>query len=106
MRIATHPDFQSMGYGSRALKLLAEYYQGKLTSLDEHVKPATDEGAHVVMATEGSEGLLKETISPRTHLPPLLTKLSDRPPEELDYIGVSYGLTARLYKYDDHSTID
>lgn len=43
-------------------------------------------------------GLLKETIAPRTRLPPLLTKLSERPLERLDYLGVSYGLTAQLYR--------
>ena len=35
VRIATHPDYQSMGYGSRALELLEKYYEGSLTSLDE-----------------------------------------------------------------------
>ena len=89
-----------MGYGSRALKLLSDYFTGKLTSLDETAKSKGDKLDAVSMATNGSEGegLMKETISPRTHLPPLLTKLSERPPESLDYIGVSYGLTASLYK--------
>ena len=89
-----------MGYGSRALQLLSEYYQRKLTALDERVKLKPDKLESVVTVTEDSEGkgLLKETISPRGHLPPLLTKLSDRPPEALDYIGVSYGLTSNLYK--------
>ena len=35
VRIATHPDYQSMGYGSRALELLEKYYEGGLTSLEE-----------------------------------------------------------------------
>lgn len=35
VRIATHPDFQGMGYGSRALRLLLEYYQGKTPSVGE-----------------------------------------------------------------------
>ena len=100
VRIATHPDFQGMGYGSRALQLLSEYFQGRLTPLDEGAAPKNKdiEVESVVVATDSGKGLLKETISPRSHLPPLLTKLSDRPPEPLDYIGVSYGLTALLYK--------
>lgn len=35
VRIATHPDFQGMGYGSRALELLRDYYEGRTTSLGE-----------------------------------------------------------------------
>ena len=43
--------------------------------------------------------LLEEKLTPRKHLPPLLLKLSERPAEDLDYLGVSYGLTAQLLKY-------
>ncbi|KAK6020823.1 hypothetical protein OSTOST_13516, partial [Ostertagia ostertagi] len=35
VRIAVHPDFQSMGYGSRTLELLEEYYLGHVPSIDE-----------------------------------------------------------------------
>ena len=35
VRIATHPDYQGMGYGQRAMKLLQEYYEGKIVNLDE-----------------------------------------------------------------------
>jgi len=38
-------------------------------------------------------------IEPRNNLPPLLLKLSERPPERLDYIGVSFGLTGPLLKF-------
>ena len=38
-------------------------------------------------------------IVPRRNLPPLLSKLSERPPEPLDYVGVSYGLTPQLLKW-------
>lgn len=44
--------------------------------------------------------LLEEVITPRKELPPLLLKLSERRAERLDYLGVSYGLTAQLLKYD------
>lgn len=93
VRIATHPDFQRMGYGSRALELLNNYYTGKITSLAEGPSPNPP-----IETTPTEIGLLKETVAPRTQLPPLLTKLSDRPPEELDYLGVSFGLTAQLLK--------
>ena len=42
--------------------------------------------------------LLEEVITPRRELPPLLLKLSERRAERLDYLGVSYGLTAQLLK--------
>lgn len=42
--------------------------------------------------------LLAERIKPRKNLPPLLLKLSERKPEKLDYLGVSFGLTAGLLK--------
>ena len=86
-----------MGYGSRALAQLIDYYQQKMTSLDEGVESIKEEVEPVAIAT--SDGLLKETISPRKHLPPLLTQLSDRPVEALDYVGVAYGLTEPLYRY-------
>lgn len=42
--------------------------------------------------------LLEEVITPRKELPPLLLKLSERRAERLDYLGVSYGLTAQLLR--------
>lgn len=36
---------------------------------------------------------------PRKSLPPLLLKLSERPAERLDYLGVSFGITAPLLKF-------
>jgi N-acetyltransferase 10 len=36
VRIATHPDYQGMGYGQRAMKLLQEYYEGKIGNLNEN----------------------------------------------------------------------
>ena len=35
VRIATHPDFQGQGYGSRALRALQDYYEGKMADLSE-----------------------------------------------------------------------
>lgn len=35
VRIATHPDYQGMGYGARALELLKQYYEMKIPSLEE-----------------------------------------------------------------------
>ncbi|KAH1020895.1 hypothetical protein HUJ04_010485 [Dendroctonus ponderosae] len=95
IRIATHPDYQGMGYGSRALDLLKQYYELKIPNLEEY-KVDQEEIATV---DEETVGLLEETIEPRKALPPLLLKLSERRPERLDYIGVSFGLTEQLLKF-------
>lgn len=95
VRIATHPDYQGMGYGTRALYLLSQYYEGKTINLSEMV----DTEDNIPTVSEGDVGLLEERIMPRKDLPPLLLKLSERKPEKLDYLGVSYGLTASLLKF-------
>ena len=89
VRIATHPDFQGMGYGKRTVDLLTSYYQGMLTSLSETPKAAP--------AAKKPERLA--ALEARTNLPPLLTRAADITPESLDYLGVSFGLTQRLFKF-------
>ncbi|KAL9955538.1 hypothetical protein ACROYT_G036875 [Oculina patagonica] len=96
VRIATHPDFQGMGYGRRAMNLLIQYYEGNIPSLAEEGQ----EDKQISTLTGDEEvGLLEEVISPRSNLPPLLLKLSERPAEQLDYLGVSYGLTSQLLRF-------
>lgn len=51
-----------------------------------------------VCYTEQEVDLLEERLTPRKNLPPLLMKLSERKPEKLDYLGVSYGMTSGLLK--------
>uniref|UniRef100_A0A8C0JCB7 RNA cytidine acetyltransferase n=1 Tax=Chelonoidis abingdonii TaxID=106734 RepID=A0A8C0JCB7_CHEAB len=96
VRIAVHPDYQGMGYGSTAVTLLQMYYEGKFPCLEEKVTPKPKG-----IATVSSEAvsLLEEAVTPRKDLPPLLLKLSERQAENLDYLGVSYGLTPRLLKF-------
>ena len=100
VRIATHPDFQGMGYGTRALSLLLDYYEGRLPSLSEG-QAGVDQAdvVGVALDEDGEGGLLEEAVVPRTKMPPLLRKLTERKPERLDYLGVAYGLTAQLFKY-------
>lgn len=120
VRVATHPDVQKMGYGSRAVDLLSSYFQGDI-SVDSIVKPGVFGGEggvdDVRISTsssvsssnfkkgdsednkeDNSELLLEQTI-PRKKLPPLLTALSDRPAERLHWLGVSYGLTNQLQNF-------
>ncbi|XP_077143106.1 RNA cytidine acetyltransferase [Ranitomeya variabilis] len=96
VRIAVHPDYQGMGYGSRALKLLQMYYEGQFPGLEENVKSKAQE---ITPISSEAVSLLEESVIPRKNLPPLLLRLSERPAEKLDYLGVSYGLTPKLLKF-------
>lgn len=100
VRIATHPDFQKMGYGSRALDLLTKYYEGKITNLSEaSMSVDPKDASKKKAAAKESKSLQDEDIKPRRDLPPLLLKLSERPAERLNYLGVSFGLTGSLFSY-------
>lgn len=95
VRIATHPEYQRMGYGSRTIKLLQKYYQGEMVNMAEKtsVEP-------VIPTVDDSDvNLLEESLAPRKNLPPLLLELGERPPEDLQYLGVSFGLTANLLRF-------
>ena len=83
-----------MGYGSRALHLLQEYYEGKIVGIREDTEEET-----IDEVQEEEMGLLQENVAPRKNLPPLLLELSERPPERLNYLGTSYGLTANLLRF-------
>ncbi|KKA30179.1 hypothetical protein TD95_001178 [Thielaviopsis punctulata] len=102
VRIATNPEYMSMGYGSRAVELLTDYYEGKFASLSEGEDLPTE--VSMVRVTEEElqgSSLLNEDIRVRSisQMPPLFSKLDERRPAVLDYIGVSYGLTAPLHKF-------
>ncbi len=116
VRIAVHPELHKMGYGSRAMELLTAYYEEKLTSLaeddDEEEGEDAESAAKKAIArlqaerkaeasgsASSTSTLLTEIIAPRKNLPPLLTPLSDRKPEALHWLGVSYGLTPELYSF-------
>jgi N-acetyltransferase 10 len=98
VRIATHPDFHKMGYGTRALQILKNYYEGRIVNLNEDT---TDDKMDVEQdEEEDTPGSLRdEKIRLRKNIPPLLLKLSERPPEKLHYWGVSYGVTPQLFKF-------
>ena len=96
IRIATHSDYQGMGYGSRALQLLEKYYEMNMIDLNE-TESATNEGKGLKIVDEETIGTLKERSKSRKLR--LLWKLSERRPERLDYLGVSFGLTGPLLKF-------
>lgn len=102
VRIATNPDYVGMGYGSRALELLNDFYEGKFASLSEDMNGVTEESMPRVTDAElANASLLDDDIKVRDikKMPPLFSKLSERRPDELDYVGVSYGLTQPLHKF-------
>ncbi|KAI6822114.1 RNA cytidine [Hortaea werneckii] len=105
VRIATNPDYGNMGYGSRALELLTEFYEGKHISLSEGSENATSshekEMVRVTDAELESASLLQDNVQIRDirSMPPLFARLSERRPHPLDYLGVSYGLTQPLHKF-------
>lgn len=98
VRIATHPNYQRMGYGKRAIQLLRNYYEGKFTSLNEGAEMETEDTG-IEEINDDEADLLTEVIKPRKKIPTLLKRLAERKPEHLDYLGTSYGLTQELLKF-------
>ena len=101
VRIATHPDYIGMGYGAKALEQLNDYYSGKIQSLEEDMI-VEEEMVRVSDSELENAQLSSDKIQVRdpSTMPPLLLKLSERPPKEfLHWLGVSYGLTPQLHKF-------
>ncbi|KAF7347248.1 RNA cytidine acetyltransferase [Mycena venus] len=86
VRVACDPDYAGMGYGSRALEALNAFYSGEYYNFDEAEAAAP---SYPNLAA----------FDPATTCPPLLQRLSERKPEILDYLGVSYGLTGQLLRF-------
>ncbi|KAK2765367.1 killer toxin resistant protein [Arachnomyces sp. PD_36] len=101
VRIATNPEYTNMGYGSRALQLLTDFYEGKFASLSESDTFPSDEMVRVTDAELENSTLLTDDVRVRDirAMPPLFGKLSERRPDSLDYLGVSFGLTSPLHKF-------
>ncbi len=87
-----------MGYGSRALELLVDYYEGKFMDLSEEGDKASPQKINRIteVAELTNKSLLDDDIQVRdiSKMPPLFAKLSECRPETLDYVGVSYGLVS------------
>lgn len=109
VRIAVHPEIPRAGYGSKAVALLKQYFEGNMSALSED-----DEDDNGLVSNENGRAtggksskdskarestLLTEALGPRANLPPLLTDLPHRPPEQLHYLGTSFGLTQELYNF-------
>ncbi|KAF9945187.1 hypothetical protein BGZ70_003995 [Mortierella alpina] len=102
VRIATHPDYVKMGYGSRALDLLSQFYEGQFSMLSEDDNEKPEYNMTRVDDSELEDAtLMTDDIKIRDpkKMPPLLLKLSEKKAEKLHWLGVSYGLTAPLHKF-------
>ncbi|KAG8748379.1 hypothetical protein FRC10_005926 [Ceratobasidium sp. 414] len=99
VRIATHPDYANMGYGSRALKALDSFYNGEYFNLDEAPEDTQEEDYRPTIDPNTTLLTDKVTVRSATQMPPLLQRLSQRKPEMLDYVGVSYGLSPNLLRF-------
>ena len=90
-----------MGYGSRALQQLTEYFEGKLLDIEavEAAEQETYSNGQRHDDVNGNDDLVTEKLAPRTKLPPLLVPLSESRPEPLHWIGTSFGLTPELFRF-------
>ncbi|CAB08603.1 rRNA/tRNA cytidine N-acetyltransferase [Schizosaccharomyces pombe] len=101
VRIAVSPEHVKMGYGTRAMQLLHEYFEGKFISASEEFKAVKHSLKRIGDEEIENTALQTEKIHVRDAktMPPLLLKLSELQPEPLHYVGVSYGLTPSLQKF-------
>jgi len=101
VRIATNPEYTNMGYGSRAISLLTDFYEGKFANLSETEPTQADSLVRVTDAELEANTLHSDNIKVRdiNTMPPLFSRLSERRPQILDYLGVSFGLTPPLHKF-------
>lgn len=109
VRLAVNPEYARTGYGSRALECLRKYFAGDLVDLDaiaEREAKALSAGEEsfeksAARSNGSNTGLQSESITLRdaTRMPALLQRLSDRRPEKIDWLGVSFGLTPELFRF-------
>ena len=77
VRIASNPYFSGHGYGTKALFDLRRFYSGQM--LSEQVTTRVDRDMPM--------------WQPSGKMPPLMMKLSQLQPEQVDYTSVAFGLT-------------
>ena len=101
VRIATNPEYTNMGYGTEALRLLVDFFEGKFTSLLETNNIDEQKMARITDAELENATLQTDDIKVReiNSTPPLFSRLSECRRQYLDYLGVSYGLTRGLLQF-------
>ncbi len=97
VRIATHPDAMRMGYGTKALHILGEFYEGKIVNLNEI--SSNEQLSKENKNTVYDNTLNTEIIKPKKKLRPLLSQLADVKPTLAHWIGTAFGLTKELFNF-------
>lgn len=98
VRIAVNPEYQKMGYGSRAMKLVELFFKAELLSAEDAVDHE-DQHQRLEESDPIDVDISKEIVKPRTNLRPLLTRVDQVRPLRLHWLGVSFGLTGDLWKF-------
>jgi len=94
IRIATHPDVQGMGYGTRAMECLVEHFRRRVASgVQQHERKTLRE------TDDAQPDLSVGSINDDTVPEPLLYRLGEQRVPDLDYLGVSFGLSHGLYRF-------
>lgn len=102
VRIASHPAAARMGYGSRTLTLLRQFFEHDFPSSAPKLAWKTFMGAG--QATDASQPVpetLQDSIKPRRQLPSLLKQAGELEPPSIQYLSVSFGLTKELFRFWD-----
>ena len=96
IRIATHPAANRMGYGSRALDLLRQFFksnEGDKVNWKAFINPE--------FPSEIDSSVNDTSIKPKKQLPSLLKKASEIQAPNIEYLSVSYGMSKELFKFWD-----
>ena len=91
---------------SRAIELLRRFYQGELhegdtSDVEDEVDQDSgeDDMGDEQSGSGSGGGSGSDVIRPRKNLPPLLVPLSDKRPERLHWLGVSFGISTQLFNF-------
>lgn len=99
VRIAVHPHHAREGYGTRALQCLRSFYAGELFDADAAATRADGQRNAESFESFRDDAAAEVKLRDANRMPALLQRLSEHRPEQLDWMGVSYGLTPSLFKF-------
>lgn len=91
VRIAAHREATKLGYGSRALQLLTEFFENKFLA-----EKQIDLAQFLKISSKNDQF---QELAPKKGLPPLLKPVNELNPNAISYLSVSYGLTTELFKF-------
>lgn len=94
VRLATHPEVQQMGYGSRAVELLCE-----MLSREEMVGGRRGGCEKLTVGEDESVVLAHKVADHAAEVPPLLSSAAELSFGGVSWIGVSFGLTQSLFDF-------